>query len=123
MPDALGDAAGRGKVLLFRGDGRLARVEEEQMTRVTPLEREAIENFINYLRTLPRLAAYGISWSEWDANARFRFEHPCDWHMFFDLQPVKLLSLNFDEIASYFIKRLDEYSVTDQGIETQWRKV
>jgi len=85
---------------------------------MTPLEREAADNFIHYLRTLPRLAGYKIKWFEWDANARFRFDYQSEWCatsewcVTFDLHPRSLLSLSFDEYACYLIKDFDKYERT-----------
>jgi len=79
---------------------------------MTPLEREAADNFIKYLRALPRLDAYKITWFEFDLNARTRFDYQSQWCVTFDLQPSILLSLNFDDIACYLIKNFDKYERT-----------
>jgi len=79
---------------------------------MTPFERKAADNFINYLRTLTPLAGYKITWSEWDVYVRFIFDYQSQWYVNFNLQPGKLLSLNFDEIACYLIKNFDKYERT-----------
>jgi len=79
---------------------------------MTPFERKAADNFINYLRTLTPLAGYKISWSEWDVYVRFIFDYQSQWYVNFNLKPGELLSLRFDEIACHLIKNFDKYERT-----------